>query len=228
MSTSGPPRGRLRLPTREPSARSPPQRGCASAIASRMSRKAARVTRRRTGARDSARRWRSCSVRGPERPRHTVRLAARNFRNSRRAVRLVRAMVGDSSAARIMLTAKYAAGGYAMRAAISGLAVAFALTLHADAQQADFSQVQIKTTRIAGNFYTLEGQGGTIGVLSGPDGVLMVDAQFAPLGDKIVAAIKQISDGRIRLLVNTHVHGDHTGGNENIAKQGALIVAREN
>src|SRR5437016_6749572 len=113
-----------------------------------------------------------------------------------------------------------------MRAAISGLAVAFALTLHADAQQPDFSQVQIKTTKIAGNFYTLEGQGGTIGVLSGPDGVLMVDAQFAPLGDKIVAAIKQISDGRIRLLVNTHVHGDHTGGNENIAKMGAIIMAR--
>ena len=115
-----------------------------------------------------------------------------------------------------------------MRAAISVLAVTFALALHADAQQPDFSQVQIKTTKIAANFYTLEGQGGTIGVLSGPDGVLMVDAQFAPLGDKIVAAIKQISDGRIRLLVNTHVHGDHTGGNENIAKQGAIIMARGN
>ena len=96
------------------------------------------------------------------------------------------------------------------------------------AQQTDFSQVQIKATKIAGNFYTLEGQGGTIGVLAGPDGVLMVDAQFAPLGEKIVAAIKQISDGRIRFLVNTHVHGDHTGGNEHIAKQGAAILAREN
>jgi cyclase len=96
------------------------------------------------------------------------------------------------------------------------------------AQQPDFSQVQIKTTKIAGNFYTLEGQGGTIGVLAGPDGVLMVDAQFAPLSDKIVAAIKQISDGRIRFLINTHVHGDHTGGNENIGKLGATILAREN
>jgi len=104
----------------------------------------------------------------------------------------------------------------------------FASGLIVQAQQPDMSQVQIKTTKIAGNFSTLEGQGGTIGVLAGPDGVLMVDAQFAPLSDKIIAAIKQISDGRIRFLINTHVHGDHTGGNENIAKTGATIVAREN
>jgi cyclase len=96
----------------------------------------------------------------------------------------------------------------------------------ASAQQQDFSQVQIKTTKIAPNFYTLEGQGGTIGVLTGPDGVFMVDAQFAPLTDKIVAAIKQISDGRIKFLVNTHVHGDHTGGNENLGKMGVVIMAR--
>jgi len=94
--------------------------------------------------------------------------------------------------------------------------------------QQDFSQVQIKTTKLAGNFYTLVGQGGTIGVLPGPDGVFMVDAQFAPLSEKIMAAIKQISDGRIRFLVNTHVHGDHTGGNENFGKAGATILAREN
>jgi glyoxylase-like metal-dependent hydrolase (beta-lactamase superfamily II) len=95
----------------------------------------------------------------------------------------------------------------------------------AGAQQ-DFSQVQIKTTKIAGNVYTLEGQGGTIGVLAGPDGVLMVDSQFAPLTEKIVAAIRQISDGRIRYLVNTHVHGDHTGGNENLGKMGVTIFSR--
>src|SRR5262245_33540458 len=75
------------------------------------------------------------------------------------------------------------------------------------AQQQDFSKVEIKTTKIGPSFYTLEGQGGTIGVLTGPDGVFMVDSQFAPLTDKIVAAIKQISDGRIRFVVNTHVHG---------------------
>src|SRR5207247_8799359 len=76
------------------------------------------------------------------------------------------------------------------------------------------------------NFYTLEGQGGTIGALVGPDGVFLVDSQFAPLTDKIVAAVKQISDGRIRFLVNTHVHGDHTGGNENLGKLGVVIFAR--
>jgi cyclase len=109
----------------------------------------------------------------------------------------------------------------------------FALTLlaplavRAQAQQ-DFSQVQIKTTKLVGNFYTLEGQGGTIGVLAGPDGLFMVDSQFAPLSEKIAAAIKQISDRPIRFLVNTHVHGDHTGGNENFGKMGVTILAREN
>ena len=114
-----------------------------------------------------------------------------------------------------------------MRGMLIGVAVA-AVSGSIGLAQQDFSQVQIKTTKIGGNFYTLEGSGGTIGVLAGPDGVLMVDAQFAPLSDKIVAAIKQISDGRIRFLVNTHVHGDHTGGNENIGKLGATILAREN
>lgn len=93
--------------------------------------------------------------------------------------------------------------------------------------QPDFSKIEIKTTKLGNNFYTLEGQGGTIGVLAGPDGVLMVDDQFAPLSAKIAAAIKQISDQPIRFLVNTHVHPDHTGGNENFGKMGAIIFARE-
>src|SRR6186997_2280801 len=76
--------------------------------------------------------------------------------------------------------------------------------------QQDFSKVEIKTTKLAGNLYQLEGQGGHIGILTGPDGVLMVDSQFAPLSDKIVAAIKAIDAGPIRFLINTHVHGDHT------------------
>lgn len=91
----------------------------------------------------------------------------------------------------------------------------------------DFSKVEIKTTKISSNFYTLEGQGGTIGALVGPDGVFLVDTQFAPLTEKLVAAIRQISDGRIRMVVNTHVHGDHTGGNENFAKLGAIVLSRD-
>jgi glyoxylase-like metal-dependent hydrolase (beta-lactamase superfamily II) len=110
----------------------------------------------------------------------------------------------------------------------TALMFAACLSVPALAQQQDFSQVQIKTTKLSGNFYMLEGSGGTIGVLPGPDGVFMVDTQFAPLGDKIVAAIRAISDGRIRYLVNTHVHPDHIGGNENIGNQGAIIFAREN
>jgi cyclase len=108
----------------------------------------------------------------------------------------------------------------------AGMLLLVAPMAQAQAQQ-DFSQVQIKTTKLGSNFYTLDGQGGTIGVLSGPDGVFMVDAQFAPLSEKIAAAIKQISDRPIRFLVNTHVHGDHTGGNENFGKMGATILARE-
>jgi len=90
----------------------------------------------------------------------------------------------------------------------------------------DFSKVEIKTTKLANNFYTLEGQGGTIGILVGPDGILMVDSQFAPLSQKIAAAIHQVSNQPIRFLIDTHVHGDHTGGNENFAKMGAIILAR--
>jgi cyclase len=91
----------------------------------------------------------------------------------------------------------------------------------------DYSKVQIETVKLTPNFYVLNGQGGAIGVLTGPDGVLMVDSQFAPLTDKIVAAIKQVSNAPIKFLINTHVHGDHTGGNENLGKMGVTIFARE-
>src|SRR5580658_6822912 len=109
-------------------------------------------------------------------------------------------------------------------------ALSFALlatTVYAQAPQPDFSKVEIKTTKVTNSFYTLEGQGGTIGVLVGPDGTFMVDSQFAPLSQKIAAAIHQISDKPIRFMVNTHVHGDHTGGNENFAKMGATIFSRD-
>jgi cyclase len=102
-----------------------------------------------------------------------------------------------------------------------------AITVYAQAPQPDFSKVEIKPTRISNTFYTLEGQGGTIGVLVGPDGIFMVDSQFAPLSQKIAAAIHQISSQPIRFMVNTHVHPDHTGGNENFAKMGATIFSRD-
>ena len=114
-----------------------------------------------------------------------------------------------------------------MRYAFLLLVAALATGVAARAQNApDFSKVEIKTTKLADNFYTLDGQGGTIGILVGPDGVLMVDSQFAPLSQKIAAAIHQVSNQPVRFLINTHVHADHTGGNENFAKMGAIILAR--
>jgi len=110
---------------------------------------------------------------------------------------------------------------FVIAAATVGLMTAVAVA------QQDFSNVQIKTTKISNNFYTLEGSGGMIGVLAGADGVLMVDSQYAPLTEKIVAAIKQITPAPIRFLVNTHVHGDHTGGNENFGKTGVAIFSRD-
>ena len=113
----------------------------------------------------------------------------------------------------------------AIRSLVAILAVFAIMPVCANAQQ-DFSNVQIKTNKISNNFYTLDGQGGTIGLLVGPDGVFMVDAQFAPLHDKIMAAIRQITKSPVKFVVNTHVHGDHTGGNEAMGKEGATILAR--
>src|SRR6266481_953238 len=114
----------------------------------------------------------------------------------------------------------------AIRSTFAILAVFAIMSVCANAQAPDFSKVQIKTNKISNNFYTLDGQGGTIGVLAGPDGVFMVDGQFAPLTDKIVAAIKQVTNAPIKYMVNTHVHGDHTGGNENFGKLGVTILSR--
>jgi cyclase len=90
------------------------------------------------------------------------------------------------------------------------------------------AEVKIESTKIADGVYMLTGQGGNIGLSVGEDGVFMIDDQFAPLTEKITAAIRGLSDKPIRFLINTHWHGDHTGGNENLGHAGAVIVAHEN
>ena len=92
----------------------------------------------------------------------------------------------------------------------------------------DFSKVEIKTTDLGDNMYMLEGQGGNITVAVAKDGILMVDGQYAPLHDKIKAAISNVSMLPIKYLVNTHFHGDHTGGNEPFARDGATVISEIN
>jgi cyclase len=92
----------------------------------------------------------------------------------------------------------------------------------------DWDKIQIRTTDLGNKTYMLEGQGGNITIAVGTDAIIMVDGQFAPLSDKIKAAIKAISPLPVRYLVNTHYHGDHTGGNDNFARDGAVIVAHDN
>ena len=94
--------------------------------------------------------------------------------------------------------------------------------------QTDYSKVEMKTTDLGHSTYMLEGAGGNITAAVGDDGVIMVDGQFAPLHDKIKAAVAAVSKEPIRYLVNTHYHGDHTGGNEGFAKDGAVVTAHEN
>jgi len=94
--------------------------------------------------------------------------------------------------------------------------------------QGRFDKVEITTTKLSDHTYMLEGAGGNIGVSVGDDGVFVIDDQFAPLSEKILAAIKTLSDKPLKFLVNTHFHGDHSGGNENMAKVGATIIAHDN
>jgi cyclase len=93
--------------------------------------------------------------------------------------------------------------------------------------QQDFSKVEIKVTKVAGSVYMLEGAGGNIGVCAGEDGIAIVDDQFAPLANKIKAALKGIADKPVKFVLNTHFHGDHSGGNAEFGADGT-IIAHEN
>jgi len=115
-----------------------------------------------------------------------------------------------------------------MRPTLSCLAaLLLSMPLAASAQQ-DFSKVEITATKLADGLHVLFGAGGNIGVSSGKDGVFVIDDQYAPMTAKIRAAVAGISDKPIRFVLNTHWHGDHTGGNENMGGAGAIIVAHEN
>jgi len=113
-----------------------------------------------------------------------------------------------------------------LRLAIWASVLLFACSLVA-AQDQDFSKVQMKVSKVAGNVYMLEGAGGNIGASVGDDGIVVVDDQYAPLAEKIQAALKGITDKPVRFIINTHYHGDHTGGNAYFQKQ-APIIAHDN
>ena len=103
-------------------------------------------------------------------------------------------------------------------------------SVFAAAQDQDFSKVQIKVTKVSGNIYMLEGAGGNIAASVGEDGIVIVDDQYAPLADKIAAALKGIgvTDKPVRFVINTHYHGDHTGGNLAFATGGSTVIAQDN
>ena len=116
--------------------------------------------------------------------------------------------------------------------AVASALACVAAAAHAQAPAPpDFSKVEIQTSQLAPNVYRFEAVGpalvGNAAILTGPDGIFMVDAQFAQLTDKLVAAIRKVSDGPIRFLVNTHHHPDHTSGDANFAKMGTVLLSRD-
>ena len=115
----------------------------------------------------------------------------------------------------------------AIIAAGAVLSFAVAATPAAWARQ-NFDDVEIETTEVADGVYMLVGAGGNLGLTVGEDGAFLIDDQFAPLTEKIRAAVAAVSDQPVRYVINTHWHGDHTGGNENHGEAGAIIVAHDN
>src|SRR5438105_5878399 len=114
-----------------------------------------------------------------------------------------------------------------MRNAFHAAIILLLASIVASSQDHDFSKVQMKVSKVAGNIYMLEGAGGNIGASVGEDGIVIVDDQYAPLADKIQAALKAITDKPLRFVINTHYHEDHTGGNA-IFQKNAPIIAHDN
>jgi cyclase len=111
---------------------------------------------------------------------------------------------------------------------IVAVALGLVAPVTASGQEQNFDKVQITTTTVAPGVYMLQGSGGNIGLSAGPDGAFLIDDEFAPLTPKIKAAVAAVSDKPIRFLLNTHWHGDHTGGNKDMGEAGVLIVAHDN
>src|ERR1700704_2126521 len=117
-----------------------------------------------------------------------------------------------------------------MRTPIAVAAALLLLPAALPAQQQDFSKVEMKVTKVSGTIYMLEGAGGNIAASVGEDGIVIVDDEFAPLADKIQAALKNlaITDKPVRFVINTHYHGDRTGGNVPFNNAGSTIIAQDN
>ena len=124
-----------------------------------------------------------------------------------------------------MTTQRYVAAGTLLAAC-----VVVAVAAEQPRQGNRFEGVKLTSVHVAGNVHMVmrPGGGGNVGVFVGPEGVLLVDSLFAPLADRLVAAVEEISDSEIRFLINTHVHPDHIGGNEALASRGVLIFAHDN
>jgi len=115
-----------------------------------------------------------------------------------------------------------------MRSLALGTALTLIIGALLSAQAPAQQEVRVTTTLLGGSVYAVDGQGGRISALAGPEGILLVDAQFPQVTDRIVTALRAISPAPVRMVINTHVHGDHTGGNENFGRMGAVIMARTN
>ena len=108
------------------------------------------------------------------------------------------------------------------------LLLVFVIVASTSYGQRDWSSVTISSEKLSDNIYVLFGSGGNIGLAVGEENAYLIDDQFGPLSDKILAHVKTLTDKPVKWVLNTHWHGDHTGGNENLAKQGAVVIAHEN